>query len=90
MFRIGINVGDAMVKYDDLFGDGVNVAARLEALAAVDRAMRLDPRCPSDYMYVLGVARIGLDRFEEAVAALRRAHERSPEYPDGNIPLAAA
>ena len=33
MFRIGINVGDVMVRGDDLFGDGVNVAARLEGLA---------------------------------------------------------
>ncbi len=33
MFRIGINVGDVMVREDDLFGDGVNVAARLEGLA---------------------------------------------------------
>jgi adenylate cyclase len=31
-FRIGINVGDVMVKDDDIFGDGVNVAARLEGL----------------------------------------------------------
>ena len=32
-FRIGINVGDVMVEGDDLFGDGVNVAARLEGVA---------------------------------------------------------
>src|ERR1700739_2729600 len=31
-FRIGINVGDVMVKDDDILGDGVNVAARLEGL----------------------------------------------------------
>src|SRR5215472_1122844 len=32
-FRIGINLGDVIVEGDDIFGDGVNVAARLEALA---------------------------------------------------------
>ncbi len=31
--RMGINVGDVIVEGDDLFGDGVNVAARLEELA---------------------------------------------------------
>jgi adenylate cyclase len=33
MFRIGINLGDVVVDGGDLFGDGVNIAARLEALA---------------------------------------------------------
>jgi adenylate cyclase len=33
-FRIGINLGDVIVEEHDIFGDGVNVAARLEALAA--------------------------------------------------------
>jgi len=32
-FRIGINVGDIVVEEGDIFGDGVNVAARLEGLA---------------------------------------------------------
>ena len=32
-FRIGINLGDIIVDGDDIAGDGVNVAARLEALA---------------------------------------------------------
>jgi len=32
-FRIGINVGDVLIDGADLFGDGVNVAARLESLA---------------------------------------------------------
>jgi len=32
-FRVGINLGDVIVEPDDIYGDGVNVAARLEALA---------------------------------------------------------
>jgi len=32
-FRIGINLGDVIVEDDDIFGDGVNIAARLEGLA---------------------------------------------------------
>jgi TolB-like protein/rhodanese-related sulfurtransferase len=32
-FRIGVNIGDVIVKGEDVFGDGVNVAARLEGLA---------------------------------------------------------
>jgi adenylate cyclase len=32
-FRIGINIGDVIIEDDDLFGDGVNVAARLEGVA---------------------------------------------------------
>src|SRR6202142_4491878 len=32
-FRIGINLGDVIVEDNDIFGDGVNVAARLEMLA---------------------------------------------------------
>src|SRR5262245_30784068 len=33
ILRIGINLGDVMVEGSDLYGDGVNVAARLETLA---------------------------------------------------------
>ena len=33
VLRIGVNLGDMMVEGDDLYGDGVNIAARLEALA---------------------------------------------------------
>ncbi len=44
-FRIGINIGDVIVEAEDIYGDGVNVAARLESIAkpggiAVSRAVR--------------------------------------------------
>ena len=33
LFRVGINVGDVIVGTDDIFGDGVNIAARLQGVA---------------------------------------------------------
>jgi TolB-like protein/class 3 adenylate cyclase len=58
-FRIGINLGDVMVKGADLLGDGVNVAARLEALAkpggiCLSRAIYEQVRAalPLDYQYL--------------------------------------
>ena len=35
LFRIGINLGDVIVEGDDIYGEGVNVAARLQAIAPV-------------------------------------------------------
>src|SRR5213076_1415045 len=32
-FRIGIHVGDIIIEDDDIFGDGVNIAVRLEGIA---------------------------------------------------------
>jgi len=55
-FRIGINLGDVIVEGDDIFGDGVNVAARLEALAepggiCVSRVVRDQVRDRLDYSF---------------------------------------
>jgi adenylate cyclase len=33
VLRIGVNLGDVMVEGSELYGDGVNIAARLEAIA---------------------------------------------------------
>jgi adenylate cyclase len=55
-FRIGINLGDVIVEEHDIFGDGVNVAARLEALAepngiCVSRVVRDQVRDRLDYVF---------------------------------------
>jgi TolB-like protein/class 3 adenylate cyclase/tetratricopeptide (TPR) repeat protein len=39
VLRVGVNIGDVMVEGDDLYGDGVNVAARLEAMAEPGRVL---------------------------------------------------
>jgi TolB-like protein/class 3 adenylate cyclase len=55
-FRAGINLGDVIAERDDIFGDGVNVAARLEALAepggiCVSRVVRDQVRDRLDFTY---------------------------------------
>jgi TolB-like protein len=55
-FRIGINLGDVIAEEHDIFGDGVNVAARLEALAepggiCVSRVVRDQVRDRLDYSF---------------------------------------
>jgi adenylate cyclase len=55
-FRIGINLGDVIVEEHDIFGDGVNVAARLEALAepggiCVSRVVRDQVRDRLDFAF---------------------------------------
>jgi adenylate cyclase len=55
-FRIGINVGDVILKDGDIYGDGINVAARIEALAepggiCVTRATRDNVRDKVEYRF---------------------------------------
>jgi adenylate cyclase len=55
-FRIGVNLGDVIVEKHDIFGDGVNVAARLEALAepggiCVSRVARDQMRDKLDFAF---------------------------------------
>jgi adenylate cyclase len=55
-FRMGINLGDVIVEDGDIFGDGVNIAARLEALAepggiCVSRVVRDQVRDKLDFLF---------------------------------------
>ena len=34
VYRIGVNLGDVLIEGDDILGDGVNIAARLEGIAS--------------------------------------------------------
>jgi adenylate cyclase len=43
-FRIGVNLGDVIVDGAQIYGDGVNVAARLESLAEPWRYLHLSDR----------------------------------------------
>jgi adenylate cyclase len=93
-FRIGINLGDVIAERDDIFGDGVNVAARLEALAepggiCISRMVRDQIRDKLAYPFE--------DRGEQSVKniarpvrvyALRR--EAVANLPATSVPVAAA
>jgi adenylate cyclase len=81
-FRIGINLGDVIAEEHDIFGDGVNVAARLEALAepggiCVSRVVRDQIRDKLDFVFddmgeqqVKNIARpVRVYRLREAGAA---------------------
>lgn len=88
-FRVGINLGDIIVDDDDIFGDGVNIAARLEAIAApggicvssavVDQVRQKLPLSLED----LGAR--ALKNIDTPVHAYRVAHGRLPsEQPASN------
>src|SRR5712672_122678 len=90
-FRIGINLGDVIVEEHDIFGDGVNVAARLEALAepggiCISRVVRDQIRDKVYYQFE--------DRGERQVKNIVRSvrvfalrPETVAELPAGTVPV---
>jgi adenylate cyclase len=68
-FRVGVHQGDVVVEKDDLFGDGVNVAARLEGLSEAGGL------CVSGRVYEDTIGRLDLpfeDRGEQQVKNIAR------------------
>ncbi len=54
-WRIGVNLGDIIIDGDDIFGDGVNIAARLEAMAepggiCIERTVLVQTRGKLDFL----------------------------------------
>jgi adenylate cyclase len=60
-----------------------------EALGLVEKAMRLNPHYPARYSFTLGFAYSAMERYEEAMATLKRALPRSPDHYGIHILLAA-
>ena len=61
-----------------------------EGASAIAKAMRLDPHYPPEYLYWLGLARFGMERFEKAAASLTRAAQGNPDDDRAVLLLAAA
>jgi adenylate cyclase len=91
-FRIGINLGDVIVEEQDIFGDGVNVAARLEALAepggiCVSRVVRDQARDKLGYTFedmgeqqVKNIARpVHAYRVRDRAAPIEQPFSASPQ-----------
>jgi adenylate cyclase len=93
-FRIGINLGDVIAEEHDIFGDGVNVAARLEALAepggiCISRTVRDQIRDRLPYPLE--------DRGEQSVKNIARPVrvyalrlESVADFPASNMPTATS
>ncbi len=89
VFRVGVNLGDIIVEDDDIFGDGVNVAARLEALAepggiCVNRVVRDQVRDKLDIVFEdLGEQQV--KNIARPVRAFRVVAEDKP-MPEPSVP----
>src|SRR3984893_1421537 len=90
-FRIGINVGDIVVEDGDIFGDGVNVAARLEGLAepggiCVSSRVQEDAAGKLDLSFV-DIGEQELKNIARPVRVYRVATERDAEAATEPVPL---
>ncbi|MGE0827127.1 MAG: tetratricopeptide repeat protein [Candidatus Binatia bacterium] len=77
-------------SYDNQ-AEALNVMGRPEeALRAIERAIRLNPRSPEWYLGNLGVAYFLLGRYPDAVATLKRALVRNPDFLSAYIILSSS
>jgi adenylate cyclase len=92
-FRVGINLGDVIADNDDIFGDGVNVAARLEALAepggiCVSRVVRDQVRDRFPYAFE-DMGEQSVKNIARPVRVFALRPEAIADLPATSVPVAA-
>ena len=89
--RIGINLGDVMVEADDLYGDGVNVAARLESLAEPGGiCVSESVRTAAGSKLALGFEFMGEREVKNIAQPVRTYRVVSPDEADGSLAAAGS
>ena len=73
-FRVGINMGDVIIEGDNLYGDGVNVAARLEAIAPPGRI------CISEQVNSLLNNKLDVEIFDRGLQKLKNIKKPLKAY----------
>ncbi len=96
-FRIGINMGDVVVEGDNLYGDGVNIAARLEALAqpngvCLSRSVHEFINKKMDFLFNdLGEQTVKDNKFHAFDVVIDDSHKRTVKTKSkSQVPLIAA
>jgi adenylate cyclase len=97
-FRMGINLGDVIVEDNDIYGDGVNIAARLEALAepggiCISRVVReqIQDRLPYPFeskgdQNVKNISRCGCTRCDPKPRLVARGRAALLPQPSRSLP----
>ena len=90
-WRIGVNLGDVIIDGDDIFGDGVNIAARLEALAepggiCISHAVLTQTRGKLDFP-VADLGEQALKNIAQPIHVFRVLAEQKPMPEPAALPL---
>ena len=95
-YEKAIAEGKRAISLDPNFAEGyarlgqvMIVAGRpQEGIDLVEKAMRLDPYYPFNYIFFLGIAYYAMEKYDEAIAALKRCITRNPDLMGSNLMLA--
>jgi class 3 adenylate cyclase len=93
-FRVGVNIGDVIAEDDDIYGEGVNIAARLEALSepggvCISRTVRDQIRDKLPYPFE-DMGELSVKNIMRPIRVYALRPEAIAELPAPSLPLAAA